>query len=45
MLKAFEKISKENGNIKLVVAGSNHPNFPNYLEEFIKMNIPSVQFL
>jgi glycosyltransferase involved in cell wall biosynthesis len=45
MLKAFEKISKEKANIKLIVAGSNHPNFPNYLEEFIKMNLPNVQFL
>lgn len=45
MLKAFEKISKENPNIKLMVAGSNHPNFPSYLEEFINMRIPNVEFL
>lgn len=45
MLKAFEKISKENPNIKLVVAGSNHPNFPSYLNSFIKAHIRNVEFL
>jgi glycosyltransferase involved in cell wall biosynthesis len=44
MLKAFEKLKKEKSNIKLVVAGSNHPNFPNYLEEFVKARIPNVEF-
>ena len=37
MLKAFEKINKTNPNVKLIVAGSNHPNFPNYLDEFSKI--------
>jgi glycosyltransferase involved in cell wall biosynthesis len=45
MLKAFEKISKTNANVKLIVAGSNHPNFPNYLDQFIKLHIPNVDFL
>ena len=45
MLKAFEKIQKINGKIKLIVAGSNHPNFPNYLDEFTKKNISNVEFL
>ncbi len=45
MLKAFEKISKTNPNVKLIVAGSNHPNFPNYLDEFSKIHIPNVEFL
>jgi glycosyltransferase involved in cell wall biosynthesis len=45
MLQAFEKISKENPEIKLIVAGSNHPNFPNYLKKFVKMHIPNVEFL
>jgi glycosyltransferase involved in cell wall biosynthesis len=45
MLMAFERISRENPSIKLIVAGSNHPNFPNYLKEFTKMHIPNVEFL
>ena len=45
MFEAFEKIRKEKSNIKLVVAGSNHPNFPNYLEEFDKVHTPKVEFL
>jgi glycosyltransferase involved in cell wall biosynthesis len=44
MFEAFEKIVKEKSNIKLVVAGSNHPNFPNYLEEFGKAHTPNVEF-
>ena len=44
MFEAFEKIVKEKSNIKLVVAGSNHPNFPNYLEEFVKAHTPNVEF-
>ena len=44
MFEAFEKIMKEKSNIKLLVAGSNHPNFPNYLEEFVKAHIPNVEF-
>ena len=44
MFEAFEKIVKEKSNIKLLVAGSNHPNFPNYLEEFVKAHVPNVEF-
>jgi len=44
MFEAFEKIRKEKSNIKLVVAGSNHPNFPNYLEDFVKAHVPNVEF-
>lgn len=44
MFEAFEKITKEKNNIKLVVAGSNHPNFPHYLEEFDKVHTPNVEF-
>ena len=40
MLSAFEKITKERSDVQLVIAGANHPNFPGYLDEFIK-NAPS----
>jgi glycosyltransferase involved in cell wall biosynthesis len=40
MLRAFEKIIKERSDIKLVIAGDNHPKYPGYLDEFIK-NAPS----
>jgi glycosyltransferase involved in cell wall biosynthesis len=45
MFEAFKKIEKEKNNIKLVVAGSNHPNYPNYLDEFVKAHVPNVEFL
>jgi glycosyltransferase involved in cell wall biosynthesis len=40
ILSAFKKITKERGDIKLVIAGDNHPNYPGYLDKFIK-NAPS----
>lgn len=45
MLEAFERLSKESSNIKLIVAGTDHPNFPNYLRPFIKARLPGVSFL
>ena len=44
MLSAFEKITKERSDVKLVIAGANHPNFPGYLDEFIKNAPPNVEF-
>ena len=34
ILKAFEELLKERDDVKLVVAGSSHPNFPGYMERF-----------
>jgi glycosyltransferase involved in cell wall biosynthesis len=45
MLKAFKELMKERSDIKLVVAGTSHPNFPSYLDEFVKAAIPKVDFL
>ena len=45
MLKAFEELMRERDDIRLVIAGSSHPNFPGYLEEFAKGGIPKVDFL
>lgn len=45
MFEAFHKITAQKSNIKLVVAGSNHPNFPNYLENFVKAHVPNIEFL
>lgn len=44
MLRAFENITKERNDIQLVIAGANHPNFPTYLDEFIKKAPPKVVF-
>ncbi len=44
MLRAFEKITKERNDIQLVIAGANHPNFPEYLSEFVKWASPKVVF-
>lgn len=45
MLKAFEELLKKKSDVKLVVAGSSHPNFPAYLDKFVKAAIPKVDFL
>jgi glycosyltransferase involved in cell wall biosynthesis len=44
MLSAFEKITKERNDVQLIIAGANHPNFPTYLNEFIKNAPPKVIF-
>jgi cellulose synthase/poly-beta-1,6-N-acetylglucosamine synthase-like glycosyltransferase len=45
MVKAFEELRQESHNVKLVVAGNSHPNFPGFLDEFVKMRIPKIEFL
>lgn len=45
ILRAFEKLISERKDIRLVVAGSSHPNFPGYLENFIKAAPPKVDFI
>ena len=44
MLEAFKKIRTQKANVKLIVAGTNHPNYPNYLQQFIRAHIPNVEF-
>ena len=44
MISAFEMITKERSDVQLVIAGANHPNFPGYLDEFIKNAPPKVVF-
>ena len=44
MLEAFKKIRTQKVNVKLIVAGTNHPNYPNYLQQFIRAHIPKVEF-
>lgn len=44
MLEAFEKMLSEKRNVRLIVAGSSHPNFPDYLDKFVKANPPKVEF-
>jgi glycosyltransferase involved in cell wall biosynthesis len=45
MLQAFEKLMKERRDVQLVIAGADHPNFPGYLDEFVKTAPPQVVFL
>ena len=45
MLKAFEELTKEKRDVKLVVAGCSRPDFPGYLDAFVKEAIPKVDFL
>lgn len=43
LLSVFNELNQEGQGVKLVVAGTNHPNFPGYLDEFIKQH-PNVEF-
>ncbi|MFB3889440.1 MAG: glycosyltransferase [Candidatus Bathyarchaeia archaeon] len=45
MMNAFDELRQEKKNVRLVVAGTSHPNFPGFLEEFSKKRIPKVEFL
>jgi len=45
VLEAFDEMINEGARARLVVAGSDHPNFPGYLERFIRMASPGVEFL
>jgi glycosyltransferase involved in cell wall biosynthesis len=45
MFQAIENLAKERGNVKLVIAGNSHPNFPGYLDEIRKTAPPAVDFL
>ncbi len=45
IMKAFEELRQENHNVKLVVAGSSHPNFPGFLDEFVKKRMPKAEFI
>jgi glycosyltransferase involved in cell wall biosynthesis len=46
LLDAFKEIVKVRSDIKLVIAGSDHPNFPRYLESFKKKpSLSNVNFL
>jgi glycosyltransferase involved in cell wall biosynthesis len=45
LLQAYKEIIKEKLNVKLVVAGEDHPNFQGYLQGFAKQNIPNAEFL
>jgi len=45
LLKTFEEIVKERSDVKLVIAGASHPNFPGYLESLRKNVISKVDFL
>ena len=45
MLEAFKELLKERGDVKLIVAGSSHPNFSGYIEKLREVHIPNVEFL
>jgi glycosyltransferase involved in cell wall biosynthesis len=45
LLEAFEMLLQEKNSVKLLVAGSNHPNFPNYLDQFVQMKKENVEFV
>lgn len=45
MLQAFEKLMKGRKDVQLVIAGTDHPNYSGYLDEFVKTAPPQVVFL
>jgi glycosyltransferase involved in cell wall biosynthesis len=44
MLSAFQNINEERNDVQLVVAGADHPNYPGYIEGFIKKAPSNVMF-
>lgn len=45
MFQVYEEISKEQNNVKLIIAGDSHPNFSGYLEEIKKTAPTGIEFL
>lgn len=44
MLHALEKIRLNKRDVKLIVAGTNHPNYSRYLDQFINAHTSNVEF-
>jgi glycosyltransferase involved in cell wall biosynthesis len=44
MLNAFDIIKKERDDVKLIIAGDSHPNFPGYIDEYIEKAPSKVTF-
>jgi glycosyltransferase involved in cell wall biosynthesis len=44
ILHALEEIRRENNSVKLIVAGTNHPNYPRYLSQFKAAHLTHVEF-
>ena len=45
IFQAFEEITKEQNDLKLIVAGDSHPNYPNYLNDMAKSAPKGTNFL
>jgi len=45
LLHAFAMLSEEKPYLRLVVAGASHPNFPGYLEQFIRQMDPKINYV
>jgi len=45
MFEAFKELKAEGKTVKLIIAGTSHPNYPNFLDQFINAGIPDVEFL
>jgi glycosyltransferase involved in cell wall biosynthesis len=45
LLEAFKQLQEEGVNVKLLVAGTDHPNYPNYLDKYKKQNLSNVEFV
>jgi glycosyltransferase involved in cell wall biosynthesis len=45
LLEAFKQLQSEHVNVRLIVAGTNHPNYPKFLDKYKKQNLPNVTFV
>jgi glycosyltransferase involved in cell wall biosynthesis len=45
LLEAFKELQKQQFNVKLIVAGTDHPNYPKFLDEYKAQNIPNVDYI
>jgi glycosyltransferase involved in cell wall biosynthesis len=45
LIEAFKQLQNEHFNVKLVVAGTDHPNYPKFLDKYKKQNLSNVEFV
>jgi glycosyltransferase involved in cell wall biosynthesis len=45
MIDVFSRVLNERKDVKLIVAGESHPNFPRYLDDFSRNPPPKVEFV
>jgi len=45
LLRSFGVLNQKRDNVRLVIAGRSHPNYPRFLEKYKDIKLPNVQFV